>query len=181
MKVPICNKRNSLVNEIIEHEYQPQALSQQALLQHYNQHREKNACDYRVCDSCYDRLDPLQAVLINTISNAVQVAKHDVTDWTCARGWINLPIGLSMEHEIYKASNTLRNYCQVAKSNPEKSIPLAVLKSAKGLAILTVVKAGALLSYKLGTGLVVARRSDGSWSAPSAIFSLGLGWGAQVK
>lgn len=38
-----------------------------------------------------------------------------------------------------------------------------------------------LVSYKLGTGLVVARRSDGSWSAPSAIFSVGLGWGAQVN
>ena len=69
---------------------------------------------------------------------------------------------------------------QVARSNPERSIPLAILTGAKGLAILTVAKAGALLSYKLGTGLVVARRSDGSWSAPSAIFSLGLGWGAQV-
>lgn len=73
--------------------------------------RERNP--QRVCDSCYDRLDPLQGVLINTISNAVQPAKHDVMDWTCARGWINLPIGLSMEHEIYKASNTLRSYCQV--------------------------------------------------------------------
>ncbi|KAK7347923.1 hypothetical protein VNO80_22466 [Phaseolus coccineus] len=140
--------------------------------------RERNP--QRVCDACYDRLDPLQGVLINTISNAAQVAKHDVMDWTCARGWINLPIGVSMEHEIYKASNTLRNYCQVAKSNPEKSIPLTVLKSAKGLAILTVAKAGALVSYKLGTGLVVSRRTDGSWSAPSAIFSLGLGWGAQI-
>lgn len=72
-------------------------------------------------------------------------------------------------------------YWQVAKSNPEKSIPLSVLKSAQGLAILTVIKAGALVSYKVGTGLVVARRHDGSWSAPSAIFSLGLGWGAQVR
>ncbi|CAJ2650038.1 unnamed protein product [Trifolium pratense] len=140
--------------------------------------RERNP--QRVCDSCYDRLDPLQGVLINTISNSVQAAKHDVMDWTCARGWLNLPIGVSMEHEIYKASNTLRNYCQVAKSNPEKSIPLSVLKSAQGLAILTVVKAGALVSYKVGTGLVIARRYDGSWSAPSAILSLGLGWGAQI-
>jgi hypothetical protein len=73
--------------------------------------RERNP--QRVCDSCYDRLDPLQGVLINTMSNAVQAAKHDVMDWTCARGWLNLPIGVSMEHEIYKASNTLRNYCQV--------------------------------------------------------------------
>jgi len=49
------------------------------------------------------------------------------------------------------------------------------------LAILTVAKAGAIVAYKLGTGLVIARRSDGSWSAPSAICSVGLGWGAQVN
>ncbi|CAA3009426.1 uncharacterized protein LOC111366087 [Olea europaea var. sylvestris] len=140
--------------------------------------RERNP--QRVCDTCYDRLDPLQGVLINTISNAVQVAKHDVMDWTCLRGWLNLPVGLSMEHEIYKSANTLRSYCQAARLNPEKSIPAAVLKGAKGLAILTVAKAGAILAYKLGTGLVIARKSDGSWSAPSAIFSVGLGWGAQV-
>lgn len=65
--------------------------------------------------------------------------------------------------------------------NPDRSIPLAVLKGAKGLAILTVAKAGVLLAYKLGTGLVIARRSDGSWSAPSAIVSVGMGWGAQVS
>ncbi|GJU33641.1 Ysc84 actin-binding domain-containing protein [Tanacetum coccineum] len=140
--------------------------------------RERNP--QRVCDTCYDMLDPLQGVLINTISNAVQVAKHDVTDWTCTRGWLNLPLGLSMEHEIYKSSNTLRNYCRVARLNPEKSIPAAVIRGAKGLAILTVAKAGMLLTYKLGTGLVMARRADGSWSAPSAIISAGLGWGAQA-
>lgn len=140
--------------------------------------RERNP--QRVCDTCYDMLDPLQGVLINTISNAVQVAKHDVMDWTCTRGWLNLPVGLSMEHEIYKSSNTLRNYCQVARLNPERSIPAAVIKGAKGLAILTVAKAGMLLTYKLGTGLVLARRADGSWSAPSAIISAGLGWGPQV-
>ncbi|KAF5191368.1 Sh3 domain-containing ysc84-like protein [Thalictrum thalictroides] len=140
--------------------------------------RERNP--QRVCDACYDRLDPLQGVLINCISNAAQAAKHDVSDWTCTRGWLNLPVGLSMEYEIYKSTNTLRNYFQVARLNPKKSIPLAVLKDAKGLAILTVAKVGMLLTYKIGTGLVVARRSDGSWSAPSAILSAGLGWGAQV-
>ncbi|KAM1047397.1 hypothetical protein PS2_026467 [Malus domestica] len=140
--------------------------------------RERNP--QRVCDACYDRLDPLQSVLINSISNAAQAAKHDVMDWTCTRGWLNLPVGFSMEQEIYKASNTLRSYSQVARLNPERSIPAAVLGGAKGLAILTVAKAGALLSYKLGTGLVIARRSDGSWSAPSSIFSVGLGWGAQI-
>ncbi|KAL3532748.1 hypothetical protein ACH5RR_006269 [Cinchona calisaya] len=140
--------------------------------------RERNP--QRVCDTCYDRLDPLQGVLINTISNAVQVAKHDVMDWTSMRGWLNLPVGLSMEHEIYKSANMLRSYSQAARLNPEKSIPAAVLRGAKGLAILSVAKGGVLLAYKLGTGLVIARRADGSWSAPSALLSVGLGWGAQV-
>ncbi|GAB4853693.1 hypothetical protein Ancab_017884 [Ancistrocladus abbreviatus] len=140
--------------------------------------RERNP--QRVCDTCYDRLDPLQGVLINTNSNAVQIAKHDVIDWTCARGWLNLPVGLSMEDEIYKATATLRNYSQVARLNPERSLPPAVLKGARGLAILTVVKVGVLVAYKLGTGLVVARKPDGGWSAPSAIVSFGLGWGAQI-
>ncbi|TVU39592.1 hypothetical protein EJB05_13018 [Eragrostis curvula] len=140
--------------------------------------RERNP--QRVCDSCYDRLDPLQNLLIHSVSNASQTAKHDVMDWTCSRGWLNLPIGLTMEHEIYKAANSLRIYSQAARLDPEKSIPHAILSEASGLAILTVVKAGAILTYKLGTGLVVARKSDGSWSAPSAIVSVGFGWGAQI-
>ena len=37
------------------------------------------------------------------------IAKHDVMDWTCTRGWLNFPVGLSMEHEIYKSANTLRS------------------------------------------------------------------------
>lgn len=73
--------------------------------------RERNP--QRVCDACYDRLDPLQGILINSISNAAQAAKHDVMDWTCTRGWLNLPVGFSMEQEIYKATNTLRSYSQV--------------------------------------------------------------------
>ncbi|KAK8942158.1 hypothetical protein KSP40_PGU016589 [Platanthera guangdongensis] len=140
----------------------------------------RNRNPQRVCDVCFDKLDPLQCILVNSISNAAQSAKHDVTDWTCTRAWLNLPVGLSMEHEIYKAANTLRAYSQVGRLNPDKSIPQAVLKDAKGLAILTMVKAGTIISYKFGTGLVVSRRMDGTWSAPSALLSVGLGWGAQI-
>lgn len=64
---------------------------------------------------------------------------------------------------------------------PEKSIPDAILRDAKGLAILSVMKVGVMVTYNIGTGLVIARREDGSWSPPSAISSFGVGWGAQVK
>lgn len=70
---------------------------------------------------------------------------------------------------------------QVGSMRPEKAIPDAILRKAKGLAILTVVKVGMMVTYNIGTGLVIARREDGSWSPPSAISSFGVGWGAQVR
>lgn len=70
---------------------------------------------------------------------------------------------------------------QVGSLRPEKSIPEAILRHAKGLAVLTIVKVGMMVTYKIGTGLVIARREDGSWSPPSAISSIGVGWGAQVR
>lgn len=68
----------------------------------------------------------------------------------------------------------------MGKLKPEKSIPDSILRQAKGLAIITVVKVGMLVTYKIGTGLVVVRRADGSWSPPSAISTCGVGYGAQV-
>ncbi|KAK3295160.1 uncharacterized protein B0H64DRAFT_394420 [Chaetomium fimeti] len=64
--------------------------------------------------------------------------------------------------------------------SPEKVIPPSVLAGAKGLAILTVIKAGFLGSARFGSGLVVARLPDGSWSAPTAIATGGAGFGGQI-
>lgn len=47
------------------------------------------------------------------VRSNLQVATHDVTDSTCMRGWLNSPVGLSMEQEIYKATNTVRAYYKV--------------------------------------------------------------------
>ena len=69
---------------------------------------------------------------------------------------------------------------QVGTLKAEVGIPDAILRSSKGLAIFTVLKVGAMVTYKMGTGLVLARRPDGSWSPPSAIMSCGVGWGPQV-
>jgi SH3 domain-containing YSC84-like protein 1 len=65
------------------------------------------------------------------------------------------------------------------RAMPEKAIPDKVLKDAKGLAILTVVKAAFLVSGQGGTGVVVARTSGG-WSGPSGIGTGGAGFGFQV-
>lgn len=50
----------------------------------------------------------------------------------------------------------------------------------QGLAILTVLKAGFIGSGRFGSGIVVARLADGSWSAPSAIATAGAGVGGQI-
>lgn len=59
-------------------------------------------------------------------------------------------------------------------------IPPNVLKRAKGLAIITVLKAGFLFSGRAGSGVIVARLPDGTWSAPSAIALAGAGAGGLI-
>jgi lipid-binding SYLF domain-containing protein len=62
---------------------------------------------------------------------------------------------------------------------PEKAIPTAVLRNARGLAILTVTKAGFIVSGRGGKGIVIARTGKG-WSGPSAIGTGGMGFGFQA-
>jgi len=62
---------------------------------------------------------------------------------------------------------------------PEKAIPRDVLRRAKGLAIMSVVKAGFIFSAKGGQGVVIARTPRG-WSCPSFIATGGGGWGLQA-
>lgn len=62
---------------------------------------------------------------------------------------------------------------------PEQAIPTAVLRQAKGLAILTVTKAGFVVSGRGGKGIVIARTGKG-WSGPSAIGTGGMGFGFQA-
>lgn len=65
-------------------------------------------------------------------------------------------------------------------AGPNDLIPPEVLRNAKGLAIITVLKAGFLFSGRAGSGVVVARLPDGSWSPPSAIVTAGAGVGGQI-
>jgi lipid-binding SYLF domain-containing protein len=62
---------------------------------------------------------------------------------------------------------------------PETAIPPRVMRDAKGVAILTVTKAGFVLSGRGGTGVVIARTETG-WSGPSAIGTGGIGVGFQA-
>jgi lipid-binding SYLF domain-containing protein len=62
---------------------------------------------------------------------------------------------------------------------PEKGLPRNIIRHAKGLAIISVVKAGFIFSGKAGEGVVVARTERG-WSGPSFVGTGGAGWGLQI-
>ncbi|KAJ4012947.1 hypothetical protein NW752_006217 [Fusarium irregulare] len=94
---------------------------------------------------------------------------------------INNPLPSSMASECKKCGKILTSFINPRQSfGPDKVIPPSILENAKGLAVITVLKAGFLGSGRFGSGLVVARLPDGSWSAPSAIATAGAGFGGQI-
>ncbi|KAG1146867.1 hypothetical protein G6F37_004481 [Rhizopus arrhizus] len=99
-----------------------------------------------------------------------------------SNGNFNSPILGNLSEECAKAARILEQF--IIKEEMENGfdtiIPVSVIKEAKGLAIFTVVKAGFLWSGRAGSGIVVSRLPDGRWSAPTAIATGGVGFGAQI-
>lgn len=94
---------------------------------------------------------------------------------------LNNPLPSSMSSECKKTGKILASFIDPRQEfGPDKIIPPSILANAKGLAILTVFKAGFVGTARFGSGVVVARLADGSWSAPSAIGTIGGGVGGQV-
>ncbi|KAJ9113903.1 hypothetical protein QFC19_000097 [Naganishia cerealis] len=95
-------------------------------------------------------------------------------------------LSFTLEAEAARAEHILHAFLSpppnpyVGKIAVMNRIPREVVARAKGFAVFTVIKAGFMFSGKAGSGLVVARLPDGSWSAPSCIATAGIGWGLQV-
>ncbi|OXC60440.1 hypothetical protein C358_04155 [Cryptococcus neoformans MW-RSA852] len=92
----------------------------------------------------------------------------------------NSPIPVRLQEETRKAAKILRSFVDANNNGLDKVIPRTVLERAAGFAIFTVFKAGFLFSARAGSGVVVARLPDGTWSPPSAIGLGGLGFGGQA-
>lgn len=132
----------------------------------------------RVCVQCYDILGKAQDVLTATIANHQRLNPIDVDLHTCSvRRYTNLPYSSTLGSELRKAAYSTYN---LFNSNwvHDETLVIRLMSKAKGLAFLTVAKVGLVLAPRVGTGLVIARLSDGSWSAPSAIGTCGVSWGA---
>ncbi|NXP72717.1 SH3Y1 protein, partial [Ramphastos sulfuratus] len=94
---------------------------------------------------------------------------------------VNNPIPSNLKSEAKKAAKILREFTEITSRNgPDKIIPPHVIAKAKGLAVLSVIKAGFLVTARGGSGIVLARLPNGTWSAPSAIGIAGLGGGFEI-
>ena len=75
---------------------------------------------------------------------------------------------------VDRSALTLREF----RHMPEKGLPPRILRNARGLAIISVMKGAFIFSGKVGEGVVIARTGRG-WSGPSFIGTGGAGWGLQ--
>ncbi|OIW24653.1 DUF500-domain-containing protein [Coniochaeta ligniaria NRRL 30616] len=100
----------------------------------------------------------------------------------------------TLDKESDKAARILRSFCKdgfyteeeapAAQDGPKqkqrvlKRIPQKVIQNAVGLAIFTTMRTGLWISGAGGSGVLVARKEDGSWSPPSGIMlhTAGLGF-----
>ncbi|MDG2304348.1 MAG: lipid-binding SYLF domain-containing protein [Candidatus Binatia bacterium] len=111
---------------------------------------------------------------------------------TAARKWTSFVVGSGMvlltvtgavakdEIELQTEVDQARTILKGFQSIPEKGIPDAVLRNCKGLAFLTVLRAGFIISGSGGKGVVVAKNDDGTWTGPSFIGTGGAGFGFQI-
>ncbi|KAG2023137.1 hypothetical protein CC2G_000825 [Coprinopsis cinerea AmutBmut pab1-1] len=92
----------------------------------------------------------------------------------------NSPLPQPLPKECTKAAKIFRSFVDSRNNGLDGVIPRNILAEAKGFAIFTIFKAGFIFSARAGSGVVIAKRDDGSWSAPSAIGTGGLGVGTQA-
>ncbi|KAJ5576129.1 hypothetical protein N7535_003055 [Penicillium sp. DV-2018c] len=102
------------------------------------------------------------------------------------------PLPASLSSECKKAAAIIESFIN-PKLKIDGEIPRKIFRRAKqinihvlliadcrqGIAVFTAFRVGFLGSIRFGSGLIVARLADGSWSAPSAMAMGGLGAGGQ--
>uniref|UniRef100_A0A3Q2YL91 SH3 domain-containing YSC84-like protein 1 n=1 Tax=Hippocampus comes TaxID=109280 RepID=A0A3Q2YL91_HIPCM len=94
---------------------------------------------------------------------------------------VNSLLPSDLTSEVKKATKILKGFTEISAGNGlDKLIPASVIASAEGLAIISVVKAGFVITARGGSGIVIARLADRRWSAPSAIGIAGLGGGFEI-
>ncbi|CAH0521185.1 unnamed protein product [Peronospora belbahrii] len=127
-----------------------------------------------VCTICAPILQCFQDGLNLQYANCHKENPHEI------KARLHLPLSRSLESACRSAADILGNFFRPDfGAESDRYIPVNFLKRAQGIAFLTVIKAGLLITAKMGTGIVIAKLGDGSWSAPSAIGTVGIGGGLE--
>jgi SH3 domain-containing YSC84-like protein 1 len=82
----------------------------------------------------------------------------------------------SMGFTVRDCTGIIQDFTRI----PERSVPEVVLRGAKGIAVIRVLKGAFGVSGRIGEGVVIARLPARGWSGPSAIATGGGGFGFQV-
>ncbi|KAH8052808.1 hypothetical protein JL722_9942 [Aureococcus anophagefferens] len=130
----------------------------------------------RYCGLCRLELEPHQQKWIEQNCNANRTNALDLNDSTTR--YLNSPLRFTLGGEAGYALKNLTDGVNVWDRDLEYFDQQ--LQGADGLLFLTVAKVAFISGIRVGTGLVVARLPDGSWSAPCAVGSSGFTFGAVV-
>jgi len=97
---------------------------------------------------------------------------------------------VSMEGILKQSRQSLEEYINPDLIKIDEQIPKQILKDAKGIVILTIVKTGLIINGSVGTGIVLIKQDNQSqdnqsqegqrWSGPSAVGMCGLSIGLQL-
>ena len=163
----------------------------------------------RVCDACFGKLGPFQRRWVDLNANALrtnELASDDVTKQLnsplrftlggevrkAAYTLENLMRGINYSHHDAQVRERSRTFSPLSRNVPAHDARARraarrgaqyyneLLKNTPGLLFLTIGKVAFIGGIRVGTGLVVSRLPDGSWSAPCAVGTIGVTFGAVI-
>ncbi|KAK4514333.1 C-8 sterol isomerase [Mucor velutinosus] len=86
-----------------------------------------------------------------------------------------------LQGDTQRAVQILQLFTDPSKGRDVKMlIPPSILRDAHGIVFIRLYRIGFMLSAKSGTGIIIARLPDGSWSAPSGVSMSSVGFGHQA-
>jgi len=133
----------------------------------------------RVCGACSSQLEPQQAELASQAANCHKtnhLADARIMLPPALRPSANQPFTMTLGSAIRNATYTLMQQMDPLLV-PDQKIPSTLLRSAEGFLFLTFLRVSFLGGLRLGSGLAIVKREDGTWSAPSAVGIGGLSLG----
>lgn len=114
---------------------------------------------------------PITDTLKNASQATLESAKQTISEYQS-----NLKSLFQMQNLSKQARQLLQEFTS-AKSDYAQQIPPKLLKEAKGLIFLTMVKGGVGISGVAGSGIMIVRLNNNQWSAPCAVALGGIQMG----